>query len=132
MDLERNVNNDPDNNEMHFIDEPISVIYEIPPALEKKPTCPDGFIWNEKPYRIVELLAEWQDYRRRGRFARNMRPAHADRAARAGSWGVGRFFFRVRVETGQVFEIYYDRAPTDVDDRKGSWVLYAERSPSIE
>jgi len=60
-------------------------------------------------------------------MGRNMRPVHLDRAAMKGSWGVGRFYFRVRVESGQVFEIYYDRAPGNVADRKGSWFLFGER-----
>lgn len=60
-------------------------------------------------------------------MSRNMRPAHAARASRDGSWGVGRFYFRVTVHTGQMFEIYYDRAPEDVDNRKGGWFLLGER-----
>ena len=50
------------------------------------------------------------DFTRRGRFARNMQPAHAAVAAQRGSLNVGRFFFRVRVDTGQLFDLYYDRA----------------------
>jgi hypothetical protein len=57
-----------------------------------------------------------------------MRPSHADRAAARGSWGVGRFHFRVRVEDGHVYQLYYDRAPGDADDRKGKWFLYCEWS----
>jgi len=57
----------------------------------------------------------------------NMAPVHLASAARNGSWGVGRFYFRVVVESGQIFEIYYDRAPKDVDNRKGGWFLKGER-----
>lgn len=110
-----------------FIDEPIEVIYKQQPLLEKKPSCPDGFIWQGEEYVIEALLAEWQDFRRKGRMARNMIPEHAARASRTGSWGVGRFFFRVRVNGGRIFDLYYDRAPSSVDDRKGRWVLYRER-----
>jgi hypothetical protein len=39
---------------------------------------------------------------------------------------VGRFYFRVRSETGQVFDLYYDRAIKDADDRLGHWFLYRE------
>lgn len=112
---------------LRFIDEPITVLYKNPPLLEKTPGCPDGFIWNTTEYKIKHLLAEWHNYLRRGRYARNMRPAHAAQAAMNGSWGVGRFFFRVCVEGGQIFEIYYDRTPTGVDNRKGNWILYCER-----
>ena len=112
---------------MRFIDEPIEVQFDSPPPLEKSPPCPQGFIWQSQIFRIVELLAEWKDFRRRGRMGRNMIPPHLSRAERIGSWGVGRFFFRVRTDGGRIFEIYFDRAPADAGDRKGSWVLFGER-----
>jgi hypothetical protein len=111
---------------LRFIEEPIEVIFDRPPLIEKKPPCPNGFTWRGVTYRIVEMLAEWHDYARRGRMARNMIPAHAETAARRGSWGVGQFYFRVRTENGQVFDLYYDRAPKNVDTRKGAWFLYRE------
>jgi hypothetical protein len=43
-----------------------------------------------------------------------------------GSWGVGRFYFRVKLEDGRVFDLYYDRAPQGVDRRKGTWFLFRE------
>jgi hypothetical protein len=76
-------------------------------------------------------------------MATNMRPAHAEAAAGRGSWGVGRFYFRVRVEDGRLFELYYDRAPRpaarrgkkdatdtgkDSKQRKGAWFLQSELS----
>jgi len=111
---------------LHFFDGPIEVIFDQPPALEKKPPCPNGFIWQSVTYRIDEPLAEWHDYRRKGRMASNMRPVHAEAASHKGSWGVGRFYFRVRVESGQIFELYYDRAPKGSQQRKGAWVLVGE------
>ena len=112
---------------MRFIDEPIEAIFDSPPMLEKSPPCPQGFTWQSQTFRIVELLAEWKDFRRRGRMGRNMIPPHLSRAERIGSWGVGRFFFRVRTDGGRIFEIYFDRAPADAGNRKGSWVLFGER-----
>jgi len=56
----------------------------------------------------------------------NMRPANMAKALRRGSWGVGRFYFRVVVENDQIFDIYYDRAPKDALDRGGSWFLDRE------
>ena len=82
----------------HFHDELVEPIFTHPPALEKSPPCPDGFTWQGVEYRVVELLEEWRDYARRGRMGKNMRPSHAGRAAVRGSWGVGRFHFRVRVD----------------------------------
>jgi hypothetical protein len=110
-----------------FIDEPIEVIYETLPTYEKCPDCPSGFIWRGKTYVVEELLSEQQDHARRGRFARNMQPAHLQMALRNGSWGVGRYSFYVRVAGGQIFEIYYDRAPENAGDRKGLWILKGER-----
>ena len=113
---------------LRFIGEPIHVHFDQPPMLEKKPGCPDAFVWREEAYRIVELLSEWHDYGRRGRMAINMRPQHAAAAARRGSWGVGRDYYRVRTDSNQVFDLYYDRAPKDADDRKGAWFLVREMS----
>ncbi len=109
-----------------FIAEEIEVGYDQPPALEKKPGCPDRFLWQEEWHEIVEMLREWHDYRRRGRMARNMQPQHAAVAEKRGSWGVGRDYYRVRTPEDRVFELYFDRAPKDVDRRKGVWVLYRE------
>ena len=111
---------------LRFIGEPIQVQFDKPPTLEKKPGCPDRFVWHGETYQIVEKLSEWHDYSRRGRMAVNMRPEHAAVASRRGSWGVGRFHYRVRTDTGRVFDLYYDRAPKSADDRKGAWFLYRE------
>jgi hypothetical protein len=55
-----------------------------------------------------------------------MQPQHAAVAASRGSWGVGRYYFQVRTEGGQFFELYYDRAPKGSDQRKGAWFLVSE------
>jgi hypothetical protein len=111
---------------IHFYDEAIEVSFHAPPQYEKSPSCPNRFIWNDKTYHIVESLSEWADFTRRGKMARNMRPAHAEVASTRGSLNVGRFYFRVRVDTDQIFDIYYDRAMKGVDKRKGEWFLYRE------
>ena len=104
----------------------MEVIFNSPPVYEKSPPCPDRFVWEDQTYFIVEKLSEWTDFTRRGRAARNMRPSHAEVASVRGSLNVGRFFFRVRVDTGQIFDLTYDRAMKNVDDRKGQWLLYRE------
>ena len=109
-----------------FIGEAIEAHFEQPPALEKKPGCPDAFTWRGTRYLIVEKLTEWHNYRRRGHMAVNMRPTRAERAAQRGSWGVGRNYYRVRVDSGQIFDLYYDRAPKGTDQRKGGWFLFRE------
>ncbi len=111
---------------LRFIGEPVDVEFDTPPLLEKQPGCPDRFVWREHAYRIAEVLGEWRDFGRRGRMARNMTPAHAAVASQRGSWGVGRFYFRVRTASRRVFDLYYDRAPKDADSRKGAWFLYRE------
>ena len=111
---------------LHFIGAPIEVEFDQPPALEKKPDCPNRFIWQGRTYQVVEKLSEWHDYERRGRAARNMRHSHAAVAATHGSWGVGRDYFQVRTASGQAFELYYDRAPKGSDQRKGAWFLVNE------
>jgi hypothetical protein len=113
---------------LRYIGEPIEVHFDHSPALEKRPGCPDEFTWRETVYRVVEKLSEWHDYRRRGRMARNMQPQHAAAAESHGSWGVGRDYFRVRTESGHVWDVYYDRAPGNVESRKGTWFLYREMS----
>ncbi len=113
---------------LHFFDRPIEVRFVTAPLLPKIPSCPDGFTWDGKDYRVTGKLSEWTDFTRRGRMNRNMSPAHAAGAAERGSLGVGRFYFRVRVDSGQVFDLYYDRAIKDVDDRLGHWFLYRELS----
>jgi hypothetical protein len=111
---------------VRFIDAPIWVQFDEPPILEKAPHCPDRFVWANTTFLVVEKLSEWRDFGRRGRMARNMSPRHLAAASRRGSWGVGRYYFRVRTEGGQVFDLYYDRRPKGVQLRKGQWFLYRE------
>lgn len=116
---------------IRFIEEPVEVLYDNPPLLEKKPGPPDEIIWRGSSHRIVDVISEWHDYRRRGRMARNMRPEHAATARTRGSWGVGKDYYRVVTESGQIFDIYFDRAPKGVDKRKGAWFLFQELSCSF-
>lgn len=115
----------------HFIDEPIEALYTSPPLLEKKPTCPDKFRWLEIEFVVTDLLLEWVDYTRRGRMARNMSEPHSLSASTKGSWGVGRFYFRVMTNANRIFDIYYDRAPKGVIDRKGQWFVFCEYAKKI-
>lgn len=112
---------------MNFIGEPVEAIFEQPPMLLKSPPCPNAFIWRGETFQVEEMLETWVSYERRGRMARNMRPSHSAAASRRGSWGVGRFSFRVRVTGGRIFELYYDRAPESAGDRAGHWFLLGER-----
>ena len=111
---------------LHFLDAPIEVDFASPPAYEKSPPCPDGFVWEGRRYLVTGKLSEWTDFTRRGRSGRNMQPTHTAAAGSRGSLNVGRFFFRVRVDTGQCFDLYYDRAMKSLDERKGQWFVYRE------
>jgi hypothetical protein len=117
----------------HFISEPITIHFVEPPIHTKKPHCPDRFNWRGEEWIITACLAEWVDYTRRGRMAKNMQAQHAQVASQHGSWGVGRFYFDVQslqegshTQADRFFRLYYDRAPQDASDRTGRWVLLAE------
>lgn len=116
----------------HFISEPIIPSFAEPPMLEKAPPCPDAFEWRGELWRVAELLEEWVDFGRRGRMKRSMRPERLAVAANRGSLGVGRYHFRVRAyplaqpADTHLFELYYDRAILNADQRKGTWMLHTE------
>ena len=109
-----------------FIDQEIEVRFNEPPILTKKPGAPDGFKWAEESFQVCQVISTWFDYQRRGRMAKNMTQPHLRTAAQRGSWGVGRFYFRVQTEDGRVFDLYYDRAPKKAADRTGHWFLWRE------
>ncbi len=111
---------------LSFISERVEPFFEEERGFEKRPLCPSGFEWRGRTYRIKECSREWRDYARRGKMAHNMRDSHLAAAEKRGSRGVGRHYFRVRTDDGRVFDLYYDRAPTDTQDRKGSWHLLRE------
>jgi hypothetical protein len=113
---------------IRFIDDEVEVEFDRPPALSKKPSAPDRFHWNCEEFHISEVVSTWFDYGRRGDMAKNMAPAHLEAATRRGSWGVGRFYFRVQTKEGRAFDLYYDRAPREAGDRTGMWVLWREVS----
>jgi hypothetical protein len=116
----------PDLEPIAFISEEISVEFERPPMLSKKPDAPIAFAWGDQSFKVVEVLSRWFDFERRGNMSRNMQEAHLRTAGQRGSWGVGRFYFRVRTEVDRVFDLYYDRTPEDAADRQGHWFLWRE------
>lgn len=109
-----------------FIDVEIEVSFDRPLTLRKKPKAPDTIMWGTENLRVAEVISEWFDTHRRGDMSRNMSEEHLRVAERSGSWGVGRFFFRLKVEDGRVFDVYYDRAPKKAADRMGHWFLLRE------
>jgi stalled ribosome alternative rescue factor ArfA len=113
-----------------FIGAPIQVVYDRPPALEKRPGPPDGFTWQGRTYRVAAVLREWHDYRQRGKtktfYIKERGSYRAKAAERRGSWGVGRDYYRVRTEAGELFDLYYDRSPGGAGGRKGSWFLFRQ------
>jgi len=115
---------------IRFIAEEIEVEFDHPPILAKKPDPPSGFIWQGDEFRIIDVISRWFSYERKGRMAKNMKQEHLRVADRRGSWGVGRYYFRVVTEPGRIFDLYYDRAPEDAGDRLGHWYLWREMQPT--
>jgi len=107
-----------------FVSEEINVEFDKGFILEKKPPCPISFIWRKKIFFVEELISSWFDYERKGKKARNMRDTHLERARKKGSWGVGRVYYEVKCELGEIAVIYYDRSPKNVCDKKGRWILF--------
>ncbi len=112
-----------------YIGEIITVGFDTPLVFTKKPDCPDEFSWRGKIFSITELLSEWQDFSRKGKYSRNMKDAHLQRANIKGSLGVGRFYFQVRTDESRVFDIYYDRSIKNTLETGGFWVLFQELFP---
>jgi hypothetical protein len=111
---------------MEFYADEIEVRFDQEPVLGKKPGPPSAFTWRGREYVVVELLKEWHDYRKRGKtkalYERERGSYWQKKGERRGSWGVGRDYYRVRTASGEVFDIYYDRAPKG-RDRIGQWIL---------
>jgi hypothetical protein len=116
-----------DTSPLHFFNEEIQVDLPKEHLLEKTPVCPVSFRWQNEVFYVETCLEEWVNFERRGKMARNMSPPHARHAALKGSWGVGRYYYRVIVQNQRIFEIYYDRAPVHAGERKGRWFLLGER-----
>ncbi|MFQ5857700.1 MAG: DUF6504 family protein [Anaerolineae bacterium] len=70
-------------------------------------------------------------YSKRGKsaaFYEKERGAYRVQASqRRGSWGVGRDYYRVLTDSGEVFDIYYDRKPKG-RKLKGGWFLWSKVS----
>ena len=111
---------------IHFINEEIQVDYDQKPVYKRTPTAPQRFDWRDEHFEIKEILLEWKDYDRRGRNAHNMRPTNLLKAAKRGSRGVGRFYFRVMTQCDRIFQLYFDRADWDIETQTGSWMLHSE------
>ncbi len=90
-----------------FISEEIEVEFDQEFILEKKPPCPISFRWRGEIFSVNELISSWFNFERKGNKARNMRIKHLARARKKGSWGVGRFYFRIKDEFGKIIVIYY-------------------------
>jgi hypothetical protein len=106
-----------------FVGEQISVSFDRDFVLEKDPPCPITIQWREQTIKIVKLISQWRDFSRSGSSEKNMRPKHAERAAKKGSWGVGKIYFEILDENDNVLVIYYDRAPKGSAHRLGQWTL---------
>lgn len=111
---------------MKFIGDRVEVSFGARRGFAKRPECPAGFTWGSELHVVKKCLSEWRDYTRRGKMSHNMRPSHLVAAAKRGSRGVGKFFFRVLTEDERVFDLYFDRAPNSALEGSGSWYLLRE------
>jgi hypothetical protein len=117
---------------VQFVGEEIRAQFDKAPMLSKKPGSPSSFLWGQESFRVTETISQWFDYDRKGRMAKNMKDENLRQAKRRGSWGVGRYFFRVRTDSDRVFDLYYDRAPKDAGDREGHWFLWREMEEELK
>jgi hypothetical protein len=108
-----------------FVGEEIRVDFENDFILEKKPPCPDSFTWRGATYGVEALVSSWFDHERKGKLARNMRDTHLKRARNKGSWGSGRYYFKILDDKNRIAVLYYDRTPRDVHNKKGVWILFS-------
>ncbi len=109
-----------------YFGEIITVDFDKPMLFAKNPKCPDMFFWRGKEFHIAELLSQWQEFSRKGKYSHNMKDAHLQLAATRGSLGVGRFYFRVQTDDSRIFDIYYDRTIKNSIETGGFWVLFQE------
>jgi hypothetical protein len=113
-----------------FIGVAIEPVFLEPPQLEKRPGAPDGFVWEGRKYLVENVLREWHDYGLKGKtrtfYEKEQGSFRAAAASRRGTWGVGRDYFRVAVDSGEVFDLYYDRDPGGTRGRKGGWYLFRQ------
>ena len=117
---------------VQFVGEEIKAKFDKAPMLSKKPGPPSSFLWGVESFRVIETISQWFDYGRKGRMTKNMKDENLRHAKRRGSWGVGRYFFRVRTDSDRVFDLYYDRAPKDAGDREGHWFLWREMEEELK
>lgn len=110
---------------MEFHSEPITVKFEGEPLLEKKTGAPDAFVWRGTLYSIVSVENEWHDYDIRGKMEKLYHQKRGNspemRSRKGGSWGVGKDYYEVKTDSGEIFVIYYDRQPKK--SKKGEWIL---------
>ena len=72
---------------------------------------PVSFIWENKEYKIKEVIASWPDY------------SYSKSGAKRKRWWQRRHrnYYRVLTDEEQVFEIYLDRG-----SKEEEWILYAK------
>jgi hypothetical protein len=112
----------------HFVGAAIEVGHDTPPAVAKRPGPPDEIVWQDQRLRVVAVLREWHDYRPRGStksfYVKERGSYRALAAQRRGSFGVGRDYYRLRLSSGEVFDVYYDRSPRAGQGGRGGWYLW--------
>ena len=76
---------------------------------DEKTKSPVSFVWENKEYKIKEVIASWPDY------------SYSKSGAKRKKWWQRRHrnYYRVLTDEDQVFEIYLDRG-----SKEEEWILY--------
>ena len=84
---------------------------KIEVVLDQKTKSPVSFVWENKEYKIKEVIAYWPDY------------SYSKSGPKRKKWWQRRHrnYYRVLTDEDQVFEIYLDRG-----SKEEEWILYAK------
>ena len=84
---------------------------KIEVVLDQKTKSPVSFVWENKEYKIKEVIASWPNY------------SYSKSGAKRKRWWQRRHrnYYRVMTDEDQVFEIYLDRG-----SKEEEWILYTK------
>jgi len=88
------------------------VSQEISVVRDQQSGQPESFVWNDKVYRVQEIIAVWPDY------------GFSAGAPKKKNWRMRRHrnWFRLETTQNEIFEIYHDRG---IKPGEGKWILAA-------
>jgi len=78
-----------------------------------EPGLPTGFIWRERTFRVVEVLETWK---------------HSEREGGSGELYLRRHYFKLRMEDGAIWTVYFVRQTPKTGNVKQRWFLYTKET----